>query len=221
MAIIIAIVIIVAIALARCAQRRDKFTLEHTVAIRSTVDGMDYRVHVDMSDPEAAANALAETNAKLITLLRHLKQKYGTEEMKLEYPQRAKAVGALLRRYNPDNLTENSPLDPSGDTSYTLDKGALVALCLRERSKKHNGSSPHNLHDPDTVAFVAIHEMTHMAIDQIDHPKYFWRAFKFLLQEAADIGVLRPIRFDLHPVVYCGMRVDYNPLFDSNTTPIV
>lgn len=192
----------------------DKFTLNDTVPIQSTVDGMIYRVHTNFSDAQEAANKLAKINLTIIKLLKHLKKKYPQTETR--YPERVRAVAALLKRYNPDNLAENSPLDPAGDTSYTLDKGGLIALCLREK----NDSTNAKIHGDKALVFVAIHEIAHIAIDDVNHPPRFWSAFKFLLMEAEEIGILVDAHFARFPTVYCGLKIDFNPLYDKATIPI-
>lgn len=235
---IVAVIIVLLVGarrLARAVGIADKFyTLNDTISVQSSVDGMRYRVHADHANPAAAADVLAHTNAALTRLMRHLKKKYSAAgaASASAYPARTAAVRALLKRYNPDNLAENSPLDPAGDTSYTLDKGALIALCLRERDPKLkkclrggcSGVDPRTmkLHDEAITTFVAIHELAHVAINDVDHPPRFWATFKFLLQEADECGVLaaKDARFDLRPTMYCGLRVDYVPTQDPGVAEI-
>jgi len=119
------------------------------------------------------------------------------------------AIDKLLNRYNPDNLIENSPKDKQ-DTSYTLNKGSTIAFCLREKD------STTQLHDLNTLIFVAIHELAHIAIDDNDHPPKFWKMFKFLLEEAELGGIYKSKDYKKNPVHYCGMEVNYNPIYDSN-----
>jgi hypothetical protein len=181
--------------------------------MRSDVDGMEYKVQANHRDPQAAADQLAVANRTITRVLAHLKRRYGPRAdpaTRAAHPERVAAVKALMARYSPDNFVENSPSDPGGDTSYTIDKGALVALCLRERS----AGAP--LHDQGTISFVAIHELAHIAIDDIDHPPRFWEAFRFLLQEAHEAGVPGVTRnYSLAPLQYCGMNVNYSPLYDT------
>ncbi len=226
LAAVIVLVMVATFAAGRRALRGENFyTLEDTVAVRSPVDGMLYRVHAEHANAARAADVLARTNINLTRLMRALKLKY-IKKPAVAYPRRVEAVQTILARYNPDNLAENSPLDPSGDTSYTLDKGALIALCLRERDPALKkclkggcaGVNPQTmkLHDEKVTTFVAIHELAHVAINAVDHPPVFWSTFRFLLEEADAAGVLRDAdsRFDLHPTVYCGLRVDYVPTQD-------
>ncbi len=219
-----------AVLLVRRLTKSDKFTLKQTVPVKASFDGMTYRVHPGHADPAAAANMLAQTNKRLIALMGHLKAKYRDPLVRAVHPERAAAVEALLVRYSPDNLIENSPLDPDGDSAYVVEKGLTLALCLRERSPELKkclrggckGVDPRTmrLHTPDTTLFVAIHELAHISIDDVDHPPRFWSAFKFLLIEAHAMGLLQNDNFARDPIVYCGLSVDYNPYYDPRVPPI-
>ena len=196
-----------------------KYSLVNTVNIRSGVDGLNYRVHLAHANQAAASDMLAALNSRVIALMRHLRGKYLHAE---GFPERADATRRLLSRYNPENLTENSPRDPIGDTSYTLDKGRTVALCLREKDPAATGDPDvHDFHDMETLTFVTFHELTHIAITEVDHPPRFWRAFKFILEEGREAGLIEGRDYEKNPIVYCGILVDYNPLYDPSLSPIV
>lgn len=191
------------------------FSLKKTRKIKSSVDGMEYLVHPG-DECHSAADTLAKLNSIVIMLMAHLRKKYIRSKYKDMYPERHKAVKNLLSRYNPDNLTENSPNDPEGDTAYSLDKGAIVAICIRDKRPEHFGQ----IHDIGILTFVTIHEMAHIAIDAFDHPPEFWSTFKFLLNEAHDAGIFTSPDYRRNPVHYCGMKVDYSPVWDRSTQAI-
>lgn len=186
------------------------FTVERAVPVRSRLDGRAYRVQPAHAGADEAADDLAAINARVVELLRALRARYARADAP---GARRDATARLLARYSPDALAENSPLDPSGDTSYCLDKGALVALCLRARA------AGHARHDLGVLTFVALHELAHIAVREVDHPPAFWRAFRWLLEEAAAAGVYRAPDFAAAPVEYCGIRVDYNPALDPGVGP--
>jgi hypothetical protein len=180
-------------------------------AVRSPLDGQHYRVQPKHGGAQRAADTLAAINSTVVDLLRHLRHRYRGDGTSA----RGAAVARLLARYNPDNLVENSPLDPTGDTSYTVDKGAILALCLRERDPAASGDAGlHDIHALDTLMFVTIHELAHAAIDEVDHPPKFWATFRWLLIEAEAGGVYKSPDFARAPETYCGIRVDYNPRYD-------
>ena len=43
--------------------------------------------------------------------------------------------------------------------------------------------------------------------ESIGHTKEFWDNFKFLLEEAIDVGVYEKIDFNANPQPYCGIKV--------------
>lgn len=222
-ALVVVLIVVVAGAAAFAAWRKgDQFTLDHTREVRSQVDGLPYRVHLVHGDAGRAADTIAELNRRAIELMRHLRRKYVRGAAGAEFPGRKHSAERLLGLYNPDNLAENSPRDPEGDTSYTIDKGAILALCLREKNPARAGDpASYDIHDLETLTFVTLHELTHIAIEDLDHPPRFWQAFKFVLEEAQEAGVLRNVDYSRRPTVYCGMDIDYNPLFDASVVPIV
>jgi hypothetical protein len=188
------------------AQYYYKLQYVKTVSVKSSVDGTIYQVS-PFNNQFTAANTMAHVNIKITELLRHLRQKYIRQ--RYNNYDRQKIVRNLLNRYNPDNLIENPPQNPDGETSYTIGKGNVLALCLR--------SSTNQIHNINIITFVAIHELTHIGIDKIDHSPYFWSAFKFLLTEAVESRILYNINL---PVEYCGLSVDYNPLYDLTIADI-
>lgn len=217
--VVVLIILIVAVTVGR---RGDGFTLERTQEVKSELDDLPYRVHLAHKNADKAADTMAELNRRAIELMRYLRNSYVRDPAgRSLFPERAHATERLLGLYNPDNLAENSPRDPEGDTSYTIDKGAILALCLREKNPARGGGlSDHDIHDIETLTFVTLHELTHIAIEDQDHPPRFWRAFKFILEDAQSAGILRGVDYGRRPTVYCGMDIDYNPLYDSTLDTI-
>lgn len=219
LAAVVLLTVLVALLLARRYFASDHFTIEQTRPVASQVDGVRYRVHESHTGPQRAADTLARLNARVVELMRALRRRYVRTEG--DDPARRAAALHLLARYNPDNLVENSPKDPAGDTAYTMDKGAIIALCLRERDPALSGDpNSYDIHDLDTLTFVTLHEMAHIAINEVDHPPRFWSAFRFLLEEAERAGIYRSPDFARAPVHYCGVKIDYNPRLDPNVVPI-
>jgi len=167
------------------------------------IDGRCYKFSSPQTSP-----ILGELNNFNIRLLKHLREKYTTDTNTNAYAKHATEL--LLQNYNPDNLIENISNDKD-DTSYVKDKGKVMALCLRERTQKKE------IHEIEVLKFVNLHEMTHLAMERRDdtHLTDFWTCFKWLIGEAVQIGY-RPVDFAKEPIVYCGLRVAYNPYFDEN-----
>lgn len=187
-----------------------------TVGVVARYDGEPYRVAAGYSNASEAADLIARLNADVIALLGHVKAKYLGRDKRgtaagAAHPARAAAVARALRRYDPESLFENPP--SGGGTSYTVNKGESLALCLRERDA--------SLEDTETMRFVVFHELAHLCTPVADgHRELFWRTFKFLLLEAQEAGLIRPVDYAARPESYCGMEINYNPLFDANLEPL-
>jgi hypothetical protein len=139
--------------------------------------------------------------------MRHLRKKYIWNDSGNQHGK--EIVEYLLSNYNPDAIIENAPINDV-NTSYVDDKGKVFALCLREKESGDN-----NFHSMDLLKFVVLHEMTHMATESFGHELDFWVHFKFLLKEAKDAKLYNPIDYRKYPIVYCSLKVAYNPYFDD------
>ena len=111
----------------------------------------------------------------------------------------------LVRNFNPNRIVETLPT--SEYTAYSEDKGQKLAFCLRKYKNDMK------LIDLNTLVFVALHELTHLMTSSIGHKKDFWDNFKFMLEEANEIGVYQPVNYAQKPQEYCGMSIDNNPFF--------
>jgi hypothetical protein len=211
--------------------RRQKFSAGKVRPVVSKVDGVAYGVHLRHHEPETAADLLAMVYAWSIQAMAILRRKYVVDTPPPDSAARQEIVKNILKRYNPDRLVESSPNNPLGDTSYTIDKGRVLAMCIRD--KKPDAGGQHHFIDFGVLAFVKLHEIAHLGVNTNNHTPVFWEAFKFLLLETAGIARAIPTAdgqvrykdnnakggwpdFRLHPVDYCGLHLDHNPLYDPN-----
>ncbi len=173
-------------------QESDVFNLK---CIISTVDGKKYCVR-DRSKLELAADRLATVNQKMTKLVEYC---YKT------FPDREN-IKRLKKGYNPKKIMETLPT--SEYTAYSENKGEKIAFCLNKEKDSDQ------LIDENTLAFVAIHELSHIATKSIGHKDEFWNNFKFLLGEASKIGVYSQVDYKKKPQRYCGTSISDNPYFD-------
>ncbi len=166
--------------------------------IESQLDSKEYAV-LTLDNSQDAANILSKVNINMVTLISHLEAKYGKHN---------KLVDNLLSRYDPDVIYESVPTWLNGGVAYTAGKGKSLYICLRNTNNLE-------FHDLNTIMFVALHELSHIATDAKHHPAEFWRTFKFILNESVSIGIYRPIDYSKAATSYCNdMKITYNPLFD-------
>ncbi len=166
--------------------------------IVSDVNGKKYCVR-ERKNIEKATDLLAKTTEHMKNLVNYVKEKYPTE------PQ----VKRLVDNFNPKRIKEILPT--SEYTAYSENKGEKIAFCLSSVDKK----DVDNLIDENTLMFVALHEMSHVATESIGHTDEFWQNFKFLLKEASELGIYIPIDYKKQRQEYCGMDIKDNPYFDA------
>jgi len=169
--------------------------LFHLKCIISNVDGNTYCVR-ERSKLELAADKLAKVNQNMKSLVKHCKNNFDSEER----------IKRLTEGFNPKKITETLPT--SEFTAYSENKGEKIAFCL-DTEKNNKG----RLIDLNTLTFVAIHELSHVATKSVGHTPEFWANFKFLLQEAEKINIYKPVDYSKNPKKYCGMEINDNPYF--------
>ena len=164
--------------------------------IVSTVDGDKYCVR-ERKNLQQASDLLANITVKMKKLVEFVDEKY---------PDKPN-IRRLVKKFNPNKIMETLPT--SEYTAYSENKGKKIAFCLNK--EKHNNN---NLIDENTLMFVAIHEMSHIATETIGHNKEFWDNFKFLLEEAKEAGIYKIVDYSAHNEEYCGMTITDNPYFN-------
>ncbi len=155
----------------------DAFNLK---CIVSDVDGKKYCVR-ERSKMTLVVDLLAKTTQKLSKLVKYLGEKYpDRENCKL-----------LVKNFNPTKISEILPT--SQYTAYSENKGEKLAFCTT-KTKKGN-----KLIDENTLMFVALHELSHIATKSIGHTQEFWNNFKFIIANAKKIGIYTPENYKSAP----------------------
>ena len=130
--------------------------------VKSTIDNTEYYVQ-DKEDAQDAANLIAKIKDKLKSLIEHLSKQYPSDERTIRIKQ----------NYRENSLKEG--VDDPNYTSYSVNKGEQIILCLRNKDK---------LMDLNTMMFVVLHEIGHLASESIGHTDEFWSNFKWILEES-------------------------------------
>jgi predicted metal-dependent hydrolase len=170
----------------------DSFNLR---CIVSEVDGNKYCVR-ERSKITLAADLLATVTQNLTKLVEYVGEKYPNKEN----------VKRLVDNFRPTKIQETLPT--SKLTAYSENKGEKIAFCLTTQKQNNN------LIDIDTLTFVGIHELAHVATITVGHNREFWDNFKFLLGEAKSSGIYNPVDYKKNPKEYCGMTISDNPHYD-------
>ena len=164
------------------------------------MDGRNYKVR-DMPDKQEAANLMASVRMKLAKMCSTLEQKYPDK------PQ----VKMIVKNFrdDPDRFIESTP--DANHTSYSVNKGEEIHLCLRQRAGGNE-----SLVDENVMVFVGLHELGHVCTESVGHGPDFWNNFGWLLKEAEANGIYRYTDFQAHPVAYCGVNITDSPRYDPS-----
>ena len=162
--------------------------------VTSNIDNNKYLVR-KMEDKQKAADLLATIRNKLTSICNYCKEKYPNNE----------SVKRMNRKYNPNNFSETGK--DSKYTSYSVNKGEKIVLCLRSRDGKDR------LIDENTLTFVSIHELAHIMTKSVGHTDEFWKNFKFLLETAIKMNLYQKEDYSVNPKPYCGITVSDSPLY--------
>jgi hypothetical protein len=187
-----ALILLLLIVCVKIYQESDMLNLK---CIISNVDGKTYCVR-ERSKLVLAADRLANVNNRMGKLVEHCHKQFATREN----------IKRLVNGYNPKKIMETLPT--SEYTAYSQNKGEKMAFCL---NTEKDGNQ---LIDLNTLTFVAIHELAHIATKSIGHKDEFWENFKFLLGEASKINIYKPIDYKKKPARYCGTDINDNPYYD-------
>jgi hypothetical protein len=161
----------------------------------SRVDGETYCVR-ERARLHEAANLLATVTQRCKRLV---------EECGKRHPANPD-IARLVERFDATRISETLPT--SEHTAYSENKGEKIAFCVH---KEKGGTQ---LIDMNTLTFVAIHELAHIMTASEGHKQIFWENFKFLLQNAVDVGIYSPSDYKETPAEYCGMTISDNPYYD-------
>jgi hypothetical protein len=170
------------------------------VNVKSTIDNKTYKVR-DMPDKQAAADLLAKLRLNISKLYLYLESKV---------PDKPQVV-LLKKNFKPDSNRFFESTPDAEHTSYSVNKGEAVHMCLRQR-----GGITEELVAENVIMFVGLHEMAHMITPTIGHDPQFWNNFGWLLEQAEKIGVYKHTNFKEHPVPYCGVKITDMPDYDPS-----
>jgi len=172
--------------------------LELFIEYRNSINGKQYGVQEKLQNSSEALALLTRLDTNMTNFINQLK-------IKMPNDKRVQRLVKGFKHIKIEETTENSEDD---DTAYTINKGELMSLCLRE------GHSHRPFHDYNSLCFVIIHELAHIASISEGHNFEFIENFKFLLKEAVSMGYYTPIDYSKNPFTYCGkVKVTNNPFY--------
>lgn len=163
---------------------------------QSEIDKEYYLVR-NLPDKQEAANRLSRVRAKILTLRKYLEQTHMSKPF----------VQQLINGFDcsAERFSESTP--DAQYTSYSVNKGEKVYMCLRQRDEKEE------LVNENIILFVALHEMSHVGTTSIGHTPEFWNHFAWILEQAEHVSIYQYTDFAAHPVEYCGVHITDSPKY--------
>lgn len=163
----------------------------------SKLNNKTYGIQETFNKSDDAVEILAKLHNEMDNFIKDLYKKYPNDER----------AQRLIKGFKNTKI-EESPDDNEETTSFTIDKGKMMSLCLREKQNSRD------FHDYNTLQFVIIHELAHIASVSEGHNSEFITNFKFLLQEAKALGYYEPVNYSKQNKMYCGtINITNNPYF--------
>lgn len=174
--------------------------------VRSDVDHQMYMVR-NQKDKQKAANLLARIKANIYQITNYMYQKL-QDPKTADLPRYKEFKPYILQlKEKINNVVVKESSSNSVYTSYTVNKGEQIIFCIRSKSiSKIINSS--NIHDINLVMYVALHEISHVACPEYNHTPLFKKIFRFICEEAIELGIYKKIDFGNTPREYCGMRIN-------------
>jgi hypothetical protein len=187
------LVAITGTALATYYTRKALFDMSY---VKSTVDDNSYLVR-NLPDKLEAANRLAEVRSRILRLMTHFKQSKTDNQIALD----------ILKNFDADPTRFSESTPDSSYTSFTLNKGEKIHVCLRQKN------ATQDLVDVNVLTFVTLHEIGHIGTREIGHTPLFWNNFAWILKQAEELGIYEFQNFAEQPVPYCGISITDQPKY--------
>ena len=165
--------------------------------VKSSLDNKKYLVSKS-NDQDRAAYILSIINDKIEIMISYLWQNID------QYPEYDPYIKQLYDRTRKLVLSEN--VSNKEFTSYTINKGDEMALCLRPN--KENSQ----FYEINLLTYVVIHELAHIACPEEGHTKLFLKIFTFLIKNAVKLNIYVNVNYEINPKEYCGLTISENLL---------
>lgn len=166
---------------------------EKQIYVRSTLDNKLYLVN-DFIEKEKTAYILSFIRKKMIYLTENIIINRNNEMYILN----------LKKNIYKTKFSQNIKKFPKKNLiSYNINKGEEIILCIYDYNEN-------KFYDINTLIYVSIHELAHIANPTIGHDESFYFIFNNLLQEGIRLKVYNFFNYEKIPQKYCGIIIKSN-----------
>jgi len=161
--------------------------------LKSPLDQNYYMVR-DLSDKDTAVIMLSTIKLNIIKL-----NDYLVKNKETKYKDYKAYIEQLNERIKSTTIAESK--ESSSSTSYSVNKGEELVFCLRSKREWNK------FHNFNTIMYVALHEISHIACPEYGHGPLFKKIFAFITQVAIELNIYVHVDFNKSPEEYCGIYI--------------
>lgn len=161
----------------------------------------------DLEDAQEASNILAHIMITLDNLVSRIISDYdkGRSNSKNDkiYIENIRKIKKNL----PNVKISETPIT-SKFTSYSINKGEELVLCIRDKKTRQ-------IQNINEALYVAIHEIAHIGCPEIGHTLLFRNINAYLLEKAVCYGLYKYIDYFENNKDYCGIKLTSTIISDN------
>ena len=161
--------------------------------LQSPIDNNYYMIR-DLSDKTTAVIMLSTIRLNILKLNNYL-----VKNKNDKYKEYKTYIEQLDDRIKGVTIAESR--ESSASTSYSVNKGEELVFCLRSKKEWNK------FHNFNTIMYVALHEISHIACPEYGHGPLFKKIFAFITQVAIEINIYTQTDFNKTPEEYCGIYI--------------
>ena len=161
--------------------------------LKSPLDNNYYMVR-ELSDKDTAIIMLSTIKLNIIKL-----NDYLVKNKDDKYKEYNLYIEQLNDRIQSVTIAESR--ETSSSTSYSVNKGEELVFCLRSKKEWNK------FHNFNTIMYVALHEISHIACPEYGHGPLFKKIFAFITQVAIELNIYVHVDFNKSPEEYCGIYI--------------
>lgn len=169
------------------------YNYDNMTFVKSPIDSKFYMVR-NLPDKMKAVNILSTLRNNILILKRELEYKKDSE-----YKEYKEYIERLSDRFHDATISENNNKDET--TSYSVNKGEELVLCLRSKKEENT------FHDLNTLMYVVLHEISHIACPEYNHTPLFKKIFAFFTKISINLNMYKRIDYSNTPIEYCGITI--------------
>ena len=143
----------------------------------------------------------ADLLSKIISTLEYLTNKIIDEynnEKNTNDEEFIKYIKVINEKF-PNIIIKENALN-NNYTSYSVNKGEEIVLCIRDKNTKE-------LHDYNDLLYIAIHELSHIGCPEYGHTDIFFKINYYLLKKAIKYNLYKYVDYSKVNKPYCGIKL--------------